>query len=111
MTIDVLNKEKFSRIVSDFSGTYNSDKYPLQEETFKTIAACMEVHTLLGKDFAEVVYKDALEHEFKLRDYHFSREALFEIEYKDTILKHFYRSDFIVFDKVLIEIKASKDAN
>ena len=36
------------------------------EESFKIIGLCMEVHTYLGHGFLEIVYKDALELEFKL---------------------------------------------
>lgn len=37
----------------------------LREEVHGIIGLCMEVHKILGKGHSEVVYKDALEHEFK----------------------------------------------
>lgn len=37
----------------------------LKEESYKIIGACMEVHKELGMGFREIVYKDALEMEFK----------------------------------------------
>lgn len=37
----------------------------LKEESFKIIRLCMEVHNQLGAGFLEIVYKDALEYEFK----------------------------------------------
>ncbi|WP_407930957.1 GxxExxY protein, partial [Ignavibacterium album] len=39
-----------------------------KEESYKIIGICMEIHKILGKGFLEIVYKDALEHEFKLRN-------------------------------------------
>ncbi len=36
-----------------------------KEEFYKIIGICMEVHRLLGRGFLEIIYKDALEYEFK----------------------------------------------
>lgn len=88
---------------------YSAIKFPLQNETFKIIGACMEVHNHLGKGFAEVVYKDALEHEFKIQSIPFNREKSYQIKYKDIILTYRYNADFVVFDSIIVEIKATKD--
>ena len=48
----------------------------------------MEVHRELGQGFSEIVYKDALEYEFKQRGIDFEREKIFKVQYKGTILKH-----------------------
>lgn len=37
----------------------------LKEESYKIIGACMEVHRVLGFGFKEIIYKDALEIDFK----------------------------------------------
>ncbi|MCA1759021.1 MAG: GxxExxY protein, partial [Bacteroidales bacterium] len=47
---------------------YSNLKYPYQEKSYKIIGICMEVHRILGKGFLEIVYKDALEYEFKLQN-------------------------------------------
>jgi GxxExxY protein len=44
---------------------YSKQKYPLQEESYKIIGVCMEVHRILGRGLLEIVYKDAIEYEFK----------------------------------------------
>ena len=44
---------------------YNNNNYPLQDETYKIIGVCMEVHRILGKGFLEIVYKDAIEYEMR----------------------------------------------
>ena len=48
-----------------------------KEESYKLIGLCMEVHRILGKGFKEVVYKDALEIEFKKANIHFERKNVF----------------------------------
>ena len=41
----------------------------------------------------------------KLCEIPYVREKKFNIKYKDIILKHSYFADFIVFDKIILEIK------
>lgn len=81
-------------------------KYPNKEETYKIIGACMEVHKNLGRGFLEIVYKEALEIEFKLQNIPYKREQSFEIEYKGNKLKRYYVADFILFDSIVLEVKA-----
>jgi GxxExxY protein len=69
----------------------------------------MEVHKILGKGHSEKVYGDALEYEFKKNDIPYSRESKFNIEYKDIILPTNYFADFIVFDEIILEIKAIQE--
>ena len=66
----------------------------------------MEVHKILGKGHSEIVYKDALQYEFFKNQIPFEREKKFEIQYKDIILPHFYFSDFVVFNNIILEVKA-----
>jgi len=88
----------------------NQDNYPFQNETFSIIGACFEVFNELGKGFLEVVYKDALTHEFNKRGIVFEREKKFEITYKDVKLKHFYIADFVVQSNIILEVKAQDNA-
>jgi GxxExxY protein len=85
------------------------EKYPFQEETYKLIGVCMEVHKNLGKGFLEVVYKDAVQYELKKMNIEFEREKKFEIAYKDIILPHYYIADFVAFGKIIIEVKAQEN--
>jgi GxxExxY protein len=64
------------------------------------------VHKVLGKGFLEAVYKDALSQELIYAKIPFEREKKFEIKYKGIILPHYYTCDFIIHDKIIIEIKA-----
>lgn len=77
-----------------------------KEEAYKIIGCCMEVHKTLGKGFHEIVYKDALEYELKKNNIPFTREKEFMIPYKDIILPRRYNSDFVIFEKIILEAKA-----
>ena len=87
---------------------YNTNQYPLQEETYQVIGICMEVHKILGKGFLEIVYKDAIEYEMRKRSIPYEREKKYEIQYKDAILPHQYYADFVVFENVILEVKAQE---
>lgn len=79
----------------------------LKEESYKVIGICMEVHSELGMGFREIVYKDALEYELKSKGIPYIREKQFKIQYKSIILPHSYNADFIVYDSIILEVKAS----
>lgn len=87
---------------------YSKKQYPYQDESYEIIGTCMEVHRILGKGFLEIVYKDALEYEFKKKGIPYEREKKYEIEYKDIILPHHFYADFVVHDKIILELKAQK---
>ena len=80
-----------------------------EEETYKIIGICMEVHRNLGPSLLEVIYKDALEIEFKENNIPFEREKEFLIEYKGKILPHKFYADFIVNEDIILEVKAVKE--
>ncbi len=81
------------------------EHYLLEEETYQIIGCCMEVHSELGVGFSEIVYKDALEYEFKKNGVLFEREVEYQVKYKDTILPHKFFADFVAFDSIIIEVK------
>jgi len=87
---------------------YNEDKYPLQNETDLIIKAGIEIHKLLGAGFLEIVYKDAFEYEFRKNEIFYEREKEYIIRYKDVVLPHKFYADFVVFEKVIVEIKAKE---
>ncbi len=79
--------------------------FPLKEETYKIIGFCMKVHTYLGPGFLEVVYKDALELEFKQAGIIYEREKEYTVNYRGVILPHKFYADFVVFNTVIFEVK------
>lgn len=84
-------------------------KLIFKEESYKIIGLCMEVHRQLGRGLLEVVYKDALEYEFTLNRIPFEREKAFEVKYKDIVLPHQFFADFVVYDSIILEIKARSE--
>jgi GxxExxY protein len=79
-----------------------------QEEYYKIIGLCMEVHRILGGGLLEAVYKEALEIEFDSHNIPYEREKEFIIEYKGHRLKKKFYADFIVYDEIVLEVKATK---
>ena len=79
-----------------------------REEAYDLIGICMEIHSLLGYGFLEIVYKDALEFELKNRIIQYEREKEYSILYKENILKHKFYADFVLFDNIILEVKAAE---
>lgn len=84
----------------------NQEYFPLREETDITIGIGIETHRHLGRGFLEIVYKDALEYEFRDKNIYYEREREYVIPYKEVILPHKFYADFVVFDKIILEVKA-----
>ena len=84
------------------------EKFPFKDETYEAIGICMEVHRILGHGFLEIVYKDAIEYELIQRQVRYCREKEYLIKYKDIILPHKFFADFVLFDKVILEVKAGE---
>ena len=87
---------------------YDEKNYPYQDETYELIGICMEIHRILGRGFLEIVYKDALEYEFNSRGISYRREKEYLVKYKTVILPHRFYADFVVFDKIILEVKAQR---
>ena len=68
----------------------------------------MEVHKKLGSGFLESVYSEALEIEFKKVDIPYEREKKLPVFYDDQPLKKYFKADFVCFDAIIIELKATK---
>ena len=87
---------------------YSENEYPLQKESYQIIGICMEVHRILGRGLLEIVYKDAIEYECNLKNIPYVRERKYEVDYKGKILPHYFFADFVVFDKIILEVKSQK---
>ena len=82
-------------------------KFLYKELTYSIIGAAMEVHSNLGSGFLEAGYQAALEHEFNLQKIPFKSQVKLAVKYKGELVGD-YRADFLVEDKVVLEIKALK---
>jgi GxxExxY protein len=73
--------------------------------TYRIIGAAMEVHRVLGPGYLEAVYQAALAHELALRGIRFQQFRRLPVAYKGASVGY-YEADFVVEDKVVLEIKA-----
>jgi GxxExxY protein len=75
------------------------------ELTYKIIGCAMKVHNTLGPGFQEVIYQRCLAIELERAGLGFAREQEHTIYY-DGIEVGTRRADFIVENKVVVELKA-----
>ena len=75
------------------------------ELTFKIIGCAMRVHPILGNGFQEVIYQRCLAIELQRAGLAFAREVEHPIFY-DGINVGTRRADFVVENKVIVELKA-----
>ena len=61
---------------------------------------------MLGPGFLESVYQEALEIELSTRGISFESPQELNIRYKEYQLKQQYKPDFVVYEKIIVEIKA-----
>lgn len=87
---------------------FGNEDYPLQVETDLIIGIAIDIHKTLGPGFLEIVYKDAFEFEYRIKEVPYDREKAYAIRYKNIILPHRFFADFVVFGKVIVEIKAKE---
>jgi GxxExxY protein len=76
-----------------------------EELTKEIIGAAIEVHRNLGPGFLESVYENALANEFTARNIQFDRQEPVPVSYKQDLVGKYF-ADFIVENKIIVEIKA-----
>lgn len=77
------------------------------ELTREIIGVAMEVHKTLSSGFLESVYEEALAIELNFRKVPYERQKGIDVFYKGLLAKQFI-CDFLVGEKVLVELKALK---
>ena len=84
-------------------------KYLTKEQqdkiTHSIIGCAMEVHSVLGNGFQEVIYQRALSIEMNLREIEHQREFEMPLSYKNVDIGS-RRVDFLVMNEISVEIKA-----
>lgn len=76
-----------------------------KEESYRIVGICMEIHNYLGHGLSEIVYKEALEIEFRKAGLFYEREKEYEVVYKGVVLPHKFYADFVINEKIILEIK------
>ena len=77
-----------------------------QDLTASILEAAIEVHRALGPGLFESAYCACLDMELSIRRIRFAREVPISIRYRDRCIDSVYRADFIVAEKVILEVKA-----
>jgi len=81
------------------------DDITKDELTYKIIGCAMKVHSAPGNGFQEVIYQRCLAIELEKQKLLFARELEMPIYYEDVEVGT-RRADFIVENKVMVELKA-----
>jgi GxxExxY protein len=81
------------------------DDITKDELTYKIIGCAMKVHSSLGNGFQEVIYQRCLAIELEKQKLLFARELKMPIYYEDVEVGT-RRTDFILENKVMVELKA-----
>ena len=76
--------------------------------TYRIIGCAMKVHRTLGAGFQEVIYQRCLAIEMERAGIEFGREVEQTIYYEDIEVGT-RRADFVVADRVVVELKALTD--
>lgn len=88
--------------------TRNEGKAELlyKDESYAIIGACFAVYKEKGCGFLEPVYDECLEIEFESQRIPFLAKPPQTLRYRDRTLVQTFTSDFICYDKIVVEIKA-----
>lgn len=78
----------------------------LEDEGYRFMGAAFEVYNVLGYGMAEEIYQQSLVIELSLREIPFQSKRELAVFYKDRRLDTCYRPDLIVFDSIVVELKA-----
>lgn len=77
--------------------------------TEKIIGAAIEVHKALGPALLESAYEGCLAHELSLANISYQRQVPLPVSCKSIKLDCGYRLDFLIENKVVLELKAVND--
>jgi GxxExxY protein len=79
-----------------------------EDLTYKIRGALFEVYKEKGCGFVEGVYQECLEIEFEIQKISFVSQYPLKLSYKGRPLKQKFIPDFIIDEKIIVEIKATK---
>ena len=80
--------------------------YPQSAITERIIGCAIEVHAALGPGLLESAYQKCLSAEFRHQNIRFKSQVAIPIIYRYETIAISYRLDFVVDNKVIVELKA-----
>lgn len=78
----------------------------LKDEVYAIIGAAMEVHREMGPGSSEPVFQECMEIELAERRIPAVAQKEMRIRFKGRELKKTFFADIVVFDKIIVELKA-----
>jgi len=87
-----------------------TQKY-LDELTYQTLGAAIEVHKIMGRGLLESVYHQCLKEELLHRKINFLTEMRIPVVYKSKELLIDFRCDLFVEQCLVVELKAVQEMN
>jgi len=94
----------------EFRARHGEVEPELDALTERIIGACIEVHKELGAGLTELLYQEALCHEFDLRGIRYEKQAKVPVVYKGKPIGE-TRIDLLVEDSIILELKACEGLN
>ena len=79
-----------------------------KDEVYAIVGVAMEVHRVLGCGYLEAVYQEAMGIELGERKIPFLPQVELYVQYKGRLLKKCYLVDFVVYEKIIVELKAQE---
>ena len=76
-----------------------------KDESYKIIGACFEVYNHMSFGFLEQVYQECLSYELTDQAIPFTSQGPLKIRYKQRQLNSVYIPDFLLYEKIILEIK------
>jgi GxxExxY protein len=89
----------------EFRARHGEVEPEMDSVTERVIGACIEVHKELGAGLTELLYQEALCHEFDLRGIRYQKQVTVPVVYKGKLIGE-TRIDILVEDCVIVELKA-----
>src|SRR5215471_14612410 len=96
--------------MSDSKGVETTQNELLfREEVYALVGACFTVYKEKGCGFLEAVYQECMEIEMGTQGIPYIPQPELQLTYKGHHLRQTYIPDFLCYDKIIVEIKATAD--
>ncbi len=80
-----------------------------EDITGRIIDGALKIHTALGPGLLESTYDACLQYQFNVSNLHYEHQVRLPVVYRGMQLDAAYRIDFLVENRVIVELKAVKE--